>query len=260
MRASLTMAVLLIGGCQSEATFVNDGTVSFALTDMTPPLIETDETALYIVEARIELPIRYPGETVLDVRRQGVDAYEDLPFDRLPWVGRDDIAIEIDYTVANMDDMPHGIVAVTINGINEFDEYVPGFTVDEDEVIVDYAQWERIHDLQPLERESFTVREEQLDEVAVDLATVVNGAPNSNQVVYFENQSGHDARSQPYIPPVIPGLIGMRLGIRTEAAANIVVEASVRVREVNPRLRQAGQTLLEVTPELFRPVAPVEAP
>jgi len=260
MRAKLLIAGVLIAGCQSEATFVNGGTVSFAMTDMTPPLIMTDEAALYMVETRIELPIRYPGEPALDARRQGIAAYDDVPFDRLPWVSRDDIAIEIDYTVANMDDAPHGIVAVTINGFNEFDEYVPGFTVDDDEVIVDYAQWERIHDLDALERESFTVREEQLDEVAVDLATVVNGAPNSNQVVYFANQSSRDVRSQPFVPSVIPGLIGIRLGIRTEETANIVVEASVRVREANPRLLEPGQTLLEVTPEMFRPVAPVEEP
>jgi hypothetical protein len=254
------MACALVAGCQNEATFVNGGTVDFAMTDMTPALVETDEAALYIVETRIDLPIRDPGDAAFDARRQGADAYPGLPFDRLPWVGRDDIAIEIDYTVANMDDAPHGIVSVTLNGFNEFDEYLPGFTIDDQDVIVDYAQWERVHDLSALERESFTVREEQLDEVAVDLATVVNGAPNSNQVVYFTNQSAHDVRSQMYIPAVIPGLIGLRMGIRTEEPANIVVEASVRVRELNPRLVESGQTLLEVTPEIFRPVAPVVAP
>lgn len=251
-------ACVLAVGCQSEATFVEDGTVGFALTEDTPPLVETEEAALYLVEYRVELPIRYPGDEAMQLRREMAGEYENLPFDRLPWVDRDDLAIEIDYTIANMDDAPHGIVAVTANGINEFHEYVPGFTIDEEEVIVDYAGWERIHALEPLERQTWTIREEELDEVAVDLATVVNGAPNSNQIVYFENQSKNDVRSQPYIPPVIPGLIGVRLGIRTEEAANLVIEASVRVRESSSRLIEGDDAPLEVTPVIFRPVAPVE--
>lgn len=245
-------------GCQSEATFVNDGTVAFAMTEMTPALIETDEAALYMVEYRVELPVRDPGDAEMQRRRDEAGGLENNPYERLPWVERNDLAIEIDYTIANMDDAEHGIVAVTVNGFNEFHEYSPSFTVDDDEVIVDYAQWERIHDLEPFERESFTVREEQLDEVAVDLATVVNGAPNSNQVVYFANQSASDIRSRAFVPDVIPGLMGVRIGIRTEEAANLVVEASVRVRDVNQRLVEDDQPLLELTPELFVPVAPVE--
>lgn len=255
--AGLCGACAVLSGCQNEATFVNDGTVSFAMTDMTPALIETDEAALYMVEYRVELPIRDPGDAAMESRREDASQYDGLPFERLPWVERDDLAIEVDYTIANMDDAEHGTVAVTINGFNEFDEYSPSFTVDDDEVLVDYAQWERVHDLERLERETFTVREEQLDEVAVDLATVVNGAPNSNQIVYFSNQSASDVRSQPFIPAVIPGLMGIRLGIRTEEPANLVLEASVRVRDVNRRFVEDDEPLLELTPELFVPVAPV---
>lgn len=253
----------LLLGCQSEATFIDDGTVSFAMTTETPALVETDEASLFLVEYRIELPIRNPSDAEMQKRRDDIGMYDSLPFDRLPWVGRDDLAIELDYTIANIDDTQHDSVAVIVNGFNEFDEYVPGFTIDEDEVIVDYSQWERVYDLEPLERKTFTVREEQFDEVAADLATVVNGAPNSNQVVYFDNQSQHDPRSRMYLPEVIPGLIGLRLGIRATGgegavAPNIVVEATVRVRQVNRRLVEDDETLLLVTPELFQPVVPVE--
>ena len=257
MKKLCCVIALGIVGCQSEGEFVDDGPVDFALTMNTPPLVMTDEAALYIVEHRVELPVRDPGDAVMAARIEGASQYENLPFDRLPWVDRDDMAIEINYTVSNMDNAPHDLVTVTVNGINEFDEYVPSFTVDRDNIIVDYSGWERSHKLEPLEREQWTVRENEMDEVAVDLATVVNGAPNSNQIVYFQNHSSTDARSQMYIPPVVPGLIGVRLGIRTLEEANIVLEASVRVRQKNTRLVEGDQALLEVTPEQFRPVAPM---
>jgi hypothetical protein len=122
---------------------------------------------------------------------------------------------------------------------------------------------ERNHELDPGERRTLTVREEELDEMAVDLATVVNGAPNSNEVVYFENQSGHDERSQAYIPPVVPALVGLRTGLRVQAgedatsAPPAALEIAVRVRDVRDRLVGVGQaswTLPE--PAQFVPVVP----
>ena len=74
-----------------------------------------------------------------------------------------------------------------------------------------------------------------VDEMAVDLATVVNGAPNSDEVIYFENNSATDTRSRPFIPKVIPGLIALRLGMRATAASNVLLEASVRVRHEDQR-------------------------
>jgi len=258
MRKLIWLSCVLGIGCQNEATFVGDDAVSFALTENTPPLIETDEAALYLVEYRVDLPIRDPGDEIMRTLRDDVSDYDNLPFERLPWVGRDDLAIEVDYTVANMDDTSHDLITVTANGISEFTEYLPGFTVDEDDVFADFALWERTHKLGPLERQTFTIRQEEFDEVAVDLATVVNGAPNSNQIVHPDNESHNDVRSQMYIPAVIPGLIAVRLGIRAEETANIVLEASVRVLENNRRFVEGNERLLEATPEIFRPVVPVE--
>jgi hypothetical protein len=168
-------------------------------------------------------------------------------------VEREDLGVQVDFVLYNLDDEERQ-VAVIVNGFNEFHEYVPGVTVIDDEAVVDYAQWEKLYELAPQQRMARTLREEDFDEMAVDLATVVNGAPNSNEVVYYENKSGEDPRAEPYIPEVIPGLVGFRLGLRATAAANVLLEATVRVRDSNERLVEEGGEVLEARPEPFAPV------
>lgn len=251
----LLISVLSVSGllgCTQESEFVGpNGLYAFAMTEQTPPYFMSDEAELFLVETRIELPIEIPT----DDEMAELMAAPTAPFPRAPWVTLDDLAIEVDLSVTNLMDADRSITLV-INGFNEFHEYLPGFTVDDDEVIPDFSMWERAIRIEAGETIQWTVREEELDEVAVDLATVVNGAPNANEVVYFENQSAIDPRSQPYIPAVIPGLTGFRLGIMAEGASNIVVEASVRVRDVNDRLADVEdmeEWWVLPTPMIFMP-------
>jgi hypothetical protein len=252
MRASSCCAVLLLAACHVEPEYIGDGKLfQVALTaDTAPALSIDDEAALFIVETRAELPVRAPTAAERASLARG-----SMPYPRLPWVRRDDIAIQVDFTLTNLDDAPRNI-DVIINGANEFHEYVPLVLMDEDQAIPLHAQWERRYDLQPLQRVAATVREEELDEMAVDLATVVNGAPNSDEVVYFENNSATDTRSRPYIPRVIPGLTALRLGLRANQAANAFLEVSVRVRDEADKLADDDEPLLEQMPELFESVIP----
>jgi hypothetical protein len=92
--------------------------------------------------------------------------------------------------------------------------------------------------------------------MAVDLATVVNGAPNSDEIVYFENNSANDTRARQYIPALIPGLIALRFGLRSTEPGLVLLEASVRVRDVGKKLAAAGETPMHYTPELFESIVP----
>lgn len=243
----------LLAGCGDERRYIgDDGIYQLALAEDTMPYLEGEEDALYIVETRIPLPVRRPPETTLEDLRAAAMNYEGLPFPRMPLVERDDLAIQVDFTLSNLDDAPHQ-VAVIMNGFNEFDEYMPGATIVDDELIVDFSQWEKLIELGPRERITRTIREEDFDEAAVDLATVVNGAPNPQQVVFFENKSATDERNRQYIPAVIPGLLGFRIGLRATQAARIVLEASVRVRDGEKLLADDNDALFEVMPEPFTP-------
>ena len=253
---ALALACACAFGCNDERRYVGDPLLhQVAMTDATPAAFMADDAELFVVEERIELDVAQPTDVALEDLRVAAERFEGLPFPRMPFVERDDLAVQVDFVLYNLDDEERE-VAVIANGFNEFDEYMPGVTVIDDEPVVDYAQWERLYQVPANGHIERTLREEEFDEMAVDLATVVNGAPNSNEVVFFENKSGEDPRAEPYIPEVIPGLVGFRLGLRATAAANLLLEASVRVRDHDERLAEDGSARMHAMPEPFMPVAP----
>lgn len=236
----LVLAVAGLFGCTAEQQFGNNGIFAFAIDENTPPIMESEDNgSIYWVEQRIEIPIM-PPTPEQEAALAGVDVGA-TGWPRGPWLVRGQLPVSLDVTVSNLEPADpmnpdaSNRVTLTINGINEFDEYVPGI---EETILgfdVHFSQWEWQFDIKKGERRTFTIREEQMDEVAIDLATVVNGAPNPNEVVYFANQSTHDPRSQAYIPPVIPGLVGVRVGLMETGLARVVAETSVRTRDVGGR-------------------------
>ncbi len=227
--------VAVLAGCLDEQVYLGptpgESIFAFAMTEDTPPYISTDEAALYLVETRVEIPIAIPDEEELaELQAQAVE-----PYGRMPWVGARDFAIEVDLAVTNLMDEGRR-VTLTANGISEFHEYEPGVTLDDDDVIPNFSQWERNVEVASGETFTWTIRQEVFDEMAVDLATIANGAPNPNQVVYFENHSSTDVRARPFIPEVVAGLVGFRMGMAAQGASNLVFEASVRIRDGNDRL------------------------
>jgi hypothetical protein len=256
--AAFTIVVsLAMVGCleQTDQTgAMGTGLYAFAMTDATPALAESDEAALYMVETRAELPLRPPTDEELAEMAAQMPA----PYPSRPFLLLGDIGVEVDLVVTNLTD-ERRVVDVTINGFNEFDEYVPSFMIVDDELLVDFSQWERSVVIEPGDQYTVTVTERELAEVATDLATVVNGQPNGNVVVYFENQSGSgDPRIDPYIPEVIPGLTGMRFGIRATEASNIVLEASIRLIDYEGKVSEDAENPDEVwvlpVPAEFTPV------
>ena len=243
-------------GCGDERVYVGDGKLfQVALTADTAPAITSMDGALFIVETRAEIPILQPSADRLNELRAARGKYPMLPFERMPWVARGDLELQLDFSLSNLDDREHD-VDVIVNGANEFFEYVPRVLEVDDAVIPLHSQWERRYSVPARGRLTRTVREDEFDEVAVDLATVVNGAPNSDEIVYFENKSNNDKRSVQYIPPVIPGLTALRLGLRSSEAMTILLEATLRVRDVGDKLAADNEPLLRQMPQLFESVVP----
>jgi hypothetical protein len=225
---------------------------AIAFTPDTPPFFMGDEESLYLLETPMMLPIRPPTEA------------EESALGEDPWVRRGDYQVQLTFTVTNLDTERSRFVGVTLNGINPLFEYVPGFTVDDDDVIPNFSQWERTYVLEPGESRTITVREEEIDEITVDLASATS-TPEcqllANQIVYFANQAGIDPRSSACIPEVVPGLVGIKLGLRSVGSEPppIVLEASAIVRDVRDRIASSGQEPWEPPmPTLFTPPPPPE--
>jgi hypothetical protein len=246
--AALTILCALFG-CVEEQRYAVENK-SLAVTVNTPAAYEDDDgNQFFVVERTFSLPISTPSDSTLNKLAQESQGMN-LPFPRLPWVERADIEILIDYTLANLGDTELS-AGIRLDGINEFNIYTPG--------IEDFHQWEYSVLLGPKERVTGTISELQMDEVAIDLATVVNGAPNSNEVVHFLSQSQHDKRVRRYIPKVVPALVAMRFGLITGQAANVVLEISVRVQDHGNRVAERGEKSWELPmPMPFVPVVPMD--
>jgi hypothetical protein len=237
VRLAPLVALALVAGCAGGEGFVTPATVDpeqtaqvwAAIIDAdTPPFAEGEDASLYLVEQRIEIPFRPPTERELMDLTQ-VEGLA-IPYPTLPYVQRGNIEIEIDWTLSNLSEQ-RVVADVVVNGINEFHEYNPAAQVVDDDLVIDFAGYERSYRIDGGARLRGTIREELMDEVAVDLATVVNGAPNANQITFFENQSAVDARSRRFIPDVVPALTGVRVGLRATSPVPLLLEFTVRVRD-----------------------------
>jgi len=247
MRSFLSMALALAAvGCVEQQHYVTPpggGLWAFAIDEDTPPFFTSEDGDVFLVEQRIDLPFRMPTADELAALSDVGDAQ--IPYASLPWLRRGDFEIQIDWTLSNISTDDTVDVAVTVNGYNEFHEYNPGIQIVDNEVQPDFSQWERTIRLEPGARRSGTIRQEELDEVAVDLATVVNGVPNANQIVHPQNHSAVDPRSQMFIPDVIPALTGVRMGLRAQTGAGgapptVVIEATVRVFDMRGVIADLG--------------------
>ncbi|NCQ59682.1 MAG: hypothetical protein GW913_03310 [Myxococcales bacterium] len=271
--ALFILSLLWTAGCSNQDFVGGDGVVAFAMDETTPPLAMGETDSLFMVESRIELPLEAPSSADMNDLTRGAGDVT-IPWARLPWVREHDYEIQIDYVISNLEDKVE-TVAFTVNGFNEFEEYVPDVIFAREEgALPDFSGYERTFTLDPLERRAGTVREEQMDEIAVDLATIVNGAPSSNEVLHPDNQSQHDPRSRMYIPEVIPALTGFRVGLRAAGevtqsdvigdpptvtlAPRLVAEVSVLVRDESGRIVAQSDAWTLPVPTIVYPIEPVE--
>ncbi len=249
-RLTATLLVLSLGGCLLEEQRYVVENEAVALTEDTPvAFVDEDDNEFFVVQRRFEFPISRPTDGQLMSLSQEAQGMN-LPFARLPWVERDDVELVVDYTLANLGTTTL-VAGITLDGESEFFAYTPGQE--------DFHQWERRVELGPRKRVTGSITELEMDEVAIDLATVVNGAPNSNLVVQFQSQSGRDPRVAAYVPKVVPALVALRFGLITNQAANVVLEVSVRAQDHGKRIAARGETRWDLpVPMDFVPVVPEE--
>ena len=242
--ASLFVGVLapLGAGCANTDSNQVNAPVDLGMTDTMAPYYSDEELTLYQAQIPVMLPIRAP--TSAESKALGKEA----PYSHAPYYTSTDTRIEIHYTLSNLDAKDHN-VELLFDGWNEFDRYKPGIqVVSDDETTPDFSVNDSSHVLTAKSRLEGTLTSDDTTEMEVDLATaealMANTPPLGmddnanalmNHAMNLQNRSTQpDPLLQKWIPTTgIPGLTGFDLGIRTTEPANIAIEVTVDITDLN---------------------------
>jgi len=197
----------------------------------------------------VTLPVRKP--TSAESKALG-PAPSGTPYPHAPFLTVQDESIEVHYTVSNLDSAQH-TVWVLIDPWNEFVRYVPGVTVVDADVTVPNLGYDISFPVPGLSRLEGTITSDDMQEIARKLAaaenvvsqsTAINAAATAdgspdvtdlvNHIFNPQNRSNtNDPLYTPYIPSVVAGLTGFDLGIRTFEPANVAVEITMDIVDLN---------------------------
>jgi hypothetical protein len=266
-------ALGLAGGCGDGETR-RLPPVSVALAESVPPIYDDGELTLYEAKTSLMLPIIAPSES--ELARLGAEPAD--PFERQPWVTRDDIAVQVTWTLSNLDPVDRSIW-VMIDPYNEFGRYEPAIVVSGEEAVRDLSGIDMLFSLpgtgagsnagiddgdSPRVVGTFTF--DDMDELALDFATVFkileDAAPDAsdggeddprsrlvNYAFNVRNRSYNSPLLDPYRPPTVPGLVGFDFGVRSSAPANVALEIVVEIRDrQGDRVAERGQAVRLLDP------------
>jgi len=266
------------------------GPFDLGMVSTMAPYYSDGNLSLYESQKPIAFPVRRPTGSELQALGP---APKGTPYPRAPFLTADDESVEVHFTITNVDSTEHA-VWLLIDPWNEFVRWRPGVTVVDDDVTVPNQGYDQAFTVPAGSRIEGTLTADDLHEIATKLAAVENVMANPaamsgmvpqsptaaasataqgayatldtttlcNNIFDSQNRSNSvpaDPLYTPWIPPVVAGVTGFDLGIRTyDAAANVAVEISIDVVDLNGnRLVEADDTS---TPKLAPPKVTLSPP
>jgi hypothetical protein len=221
---------------------------ALGMTDTTPPYYSDGQLTLYQVTKPVPLPVR--AMTGADMQAVG-PAPAGTPYPRGVFLRAEYESVEVHYTLSNIDDSQHD-VWLLIDPWNEFVSWKPGVTIVNDELTVPNYGYDLEFVVAAKDRIDGTITFDDTHEIAIKLASVENllssatqgqattgsmfdATAVANNIFNPANRSNSlpsDPLYTPWIPPVIAGMTGFDLGLRTSEPANVAVEITVEVRDL----------------------------
>lgn len=215
-------------------------------------------TALYV------LPVRKPTQT--ESQALGKLQQQLMLPDKVPWAQARDFDIQIEWSVKNLD-TDKTTVLVSIDGGNEFGDYVPGAYIDPTANQEDQTVPPDLLSSEPLVIEAGATvtgvfREDDLQESALDLEAITRypsgGDALATPFMVIEHRSNVSQIGLEGIPlhDVTPAHVRYQLTV--VADKHVVMDYSVRVRDLNGKLAKPTDKNLYVSTAatLAPPVAP----
>jgi hypothetical protein len=243
-------AAIVLVACASDSADQEVGPMSVGLTSSAAPYYDDGNLTLYEAQVPVELPVRQP--TSAEIKALGA-APAGTPYPRAPFLLASDESVEIQYVIANADSQAQ-TVWLLIDPWNEFVRYRPGVTVVDDDETTPNLGYDLGFYVQANSKVQGTITTDDMQEIAIKLASTENvlasplatqaadaGADNSltatelaNHIFDAQNRSNDDDPVYtPWIPPVIAGITGFDLGIRTSSPADVAVQIVMDVQDLN---------------------------
>jgi len=255
------LSLLPLGAaCTSGSADQVTGPVDLGMTSTMAPYYSDGNLTLYEAQKPVTLPVRKP--TGSELRSLG-KAPAGTPYPRAPFLTADDESVEVHFTITNADSTPHA-VWLLIDPWNEFVRWRPGVTVVDDDTTVPNEGYDQAFAVPAKSRIEGTLTADDLHEIATKLAAVENvmaspGATTGmvaqspsgsaqgasavdtttlcNNIFDYQNRSNSvppDPLYTPWIPPVIAGVTGFDLGIRTyDGPSNVAIDITIDVVDLN---------------------------
>lgn len=244
----MVVGVATLGCTESEETHTMKPLV-LGMTSNMGASYESEEMTMYEVKLPVQLRIAQPTNEERDALYQETV----VPYEHAPWVTIDEVKVQVSWTLSNLDPDPHN-VEILLDPWNEFGRYWPGLALvdaDDEEFLPNLSGIDILMELPGTSsgdssRRFGTFTYQDMDEVAIDLATVMNILQNgpqpdpanpdedptvtlANHAFAVENRSFNDPLVAPFVPQVIAGLVGFDIGLRTYEPANLAIELVVEV-------------------------------
>jgi hypothetical protein len=224
------------------------------MTSKMPAYYSDQNLTLYEAQMPVPLPVRKPS----DAERMGLGAAPSgTGYPRAPFLRVGDESIVVHYTITNIDSQQHA-VWMLVDPWNEFVRWVPGVTIVSDEQTTPNWGYDLSFEVPGQSSITGTLTSDDMQEIATKLASVENllASPQAkaaemadasassqsfdpsgiaNNIFNPQNRSndGVDPLYTQWIPPVVAGLTGFDLGLRTTEAANVAVEITMEIQDLN---------------------------
>jgi hypothetical protein len=246
--------------------------IDLGMTSNMAAYYTSQNLTMYEAQLPVQLPVKKPTGD------RGA-APAGTPYPHAPWLTVQDESLEVHFTISNIDPQDHN-VWLLIDPWNEFVRWYPGVTVVNDEETVPNFGYDLAFHVPAMSRVDGTLTTDDMHEIAIKLASTMNllaspqaqaaantppgqtvtfdAAGYANNIFNPQNRSNSgDPLYTPWIPPVIAGLTGFDLGIRTYEAANVAVEITIDLQDLNGnRFVEAGSS----DPQLGPPKALLSPP
>jgi hypothetical protein len=258
-------AILAAAACSQSSTNQTTAPLDLGMTSTMTAYYSDEELTIYESQTAVPLPVKAP--TASDISSLGPTP-AGTPYPHAPYLTADDESLEVHYTISNLDSTEH-TVWMLIDPWNEFVRWNPGISIVSDEETVPNYGYDLPFLVPAMSRVDGTITSDDMREIAIKLASVETllaspqamaaasdagmgddaaDDPNAtsmasnafdataiaNNIMNPQNRSnGGDPIYTPWIPPVIAGLTGFDLGLRTYEAANVAIEITIDVQDVN---------------------------